>query len=345
MVVIRASAPNKLHLCGEHSVVYGGRALIAPVEIDGQRNAVTLTPSTGGAFRFSGDLGSAQMDKDGKFQGDAVYFPILQVARFVCGQLREDLPSADAVLDYSGSPKGTGSSASIPVALALALYTYFNHVPNRQELYDAGFVGDNAYHGGKSSGGDVAAVLSDRAQLFHREFEAGGIKPVFESVDLHMPSGTSLLLVSSSRGQPNASTAAQIELFAKAHGVVKKPAEMSDAERGAIIAPFDAVVAKIESLCRQDADAPALGRALDENHALLQAVTTDGIEEALRTAKSAGALGGKLIGAGGEGGALIALCRDDSIGKVQDALRGRGFASWPVQLAKKGPTVDDIRPE
>lgn len=345
MVVIRASAPNKLHLCGEHSVVYGGRALIAPVEIDGQRNVVTMRPTNSGVFRFSGDLGSARIGKDGKFQGDAVYFPILEVARFVCGQLREDLPSADAVLDYSGSPKGTGSSASIPVALALALYTHFNHVPSRQELYDAGFVGDNAYHGGKSSGGDVAAVLSDRAQLFHREFQADGVKPVFESVDLHLPSNTSLLLVSSSRGQPNASTAAQIELFAKAHGISKKPADMTDSECAVLIAPFDAVVAKIESLCRQDADEAALGLALDENHALLQAVTTDGIEEALRTAKEAGALGGKLIGAGGEGGALIALCFDADVSNVQDALKGRGFASWPVQLAKKGPAVDDIRPE
>ncbi|MBI2445909.1 hypothetical protein HYV43_05975 [Candidatus Micrarchaeota archaeon] len=345
MVVICASAPNKLHLCGEHSVVYGGKALIAPVEIGGRRNVVTLMPTDAGVFRFSGDLGSASIDGE-RMAGDAIYFPILEVASYVCRQLGEAVPSLDAVLEYSGSPKGTGSSASIPVALAVALYTFFNHVPSRQELYDAGFVGDNAYHGGKSSGGDVAAVLSDQAQSFHRVFEAGGsVKAIFESVDLHLPSGTSLLLVSSSRGQPNASTAAQIELFAKAHGIAKKPADLSDAERIAIAAPFDAVVSKIQSLCREDADAQELGSALEENHALLQSVTTDGIEEALRTARDAGALGGKLIGAGGEGGALVVLCLDDSVEKVQDALRGRGFASWPVQLARKGPTVDDIRPD
>ncbi len=339
MVTIRASAPNKLHICGEHSVVYGGKALMAPVEIGGKRNVVTLQSSDEGVFRFSGDLGSAWLE-DGENKGDAVYFPVLDVVAYVCQQLREPFPSAHARLDFSDAPKGTGSSASIPVALALALYAYFSHVPDRQELYDAGFVGDNAYHGGKSSGGDVAAVLSDRAQLFWRVFEAGQVKPVFDPVDLQLPSGTLLLLVSSDRGAPKATTAAQIEVFAKANGVSKKPVEMTDAERKAIVAPFDAIVAKIQSLCHPDADAQALGVALDENHALLKSVSTAGIDEAIQTAKGAGALGGKLIGAGGEGGALIVLCRTETADKVREALQNRGFESWPVQLAKKGPSLD-----
>ncbi len=339
MVVIRASAPNKLHICGEHSVVYGGKALMAPVEIGGRRNVVTLQPSDDGFLRFSGDLGSAWLEGVGK-KGDDVYFPVLDVAAFVCQQLREAIPSVHARLVFSDAPKGTGSSASIPVALALALYTYFSHVPDRQELYDAGFVGDNAYHGGKSSGGDVAAVLSNQAQLFWRVFENGTVKPVFDPVDLQLPNGTVLLLVSSDRGAPKATTAAQIEVFAKAHGIFKKPVELTDVERNAIAAPFDAVVAKIQSLCRPDADAQALGAALDENHALLQSVSTAGIDEAIQTAKIAGALGGKLIGAGGEGGALIVLCRNEDVAKIQETLENRGFESWPVQLAKNGPSLD-----
>ena len=41
-MAITASAPNKVHLAGEHSVVYGGLALMAPVEVNGKRNRITL---------------------------------------------------------------------------------------------------------------------------------------------------------------------------------------------------------------------------------------------------------------------------------------------------------------
>lgn len=323
-------------------MVYGGKALMAPVEIGGKRNVVTLSPSeVGGVFRFTGDLGTAWLE-NGEKKGDAIYFPVLDTALFVCRQLREAIPAVHAQLDFSDAPKGTGSSASIPVALSLALYAYFQHVPSRQELYDAAFVGDNAYHGGKSSGGDVAAVLSNQAQLFWRVFDNGVARPVFEAVDLHMPSGTVLLLVSSDRGAPKASTASQIEVFAHAHGVSKKPTDMSLDERKVVFTPFDAVVDKIQSFCRPDANPRALGAALDENHVLLESVSTAGITEAIATAKKAGALGGKLVGAGGQGGALIVLCQGREVEKVRDALQHSGFSSWPVQLARKGPSLDRV---
>jgi len=343
MVVIQASAPNKMILAGEHGVVYGASALVAPIEVDSKRNRITLTPRSGG-FCFQGDLGKSWL-QDGEAKGDDVYFPMVSIAQHVAEKVGEPVLSVTADLDFGGSPTGTGNSASISVALAMALFTAYNHVPTRQELYDAGFVGDNAYHGGKSSGLDVTGVLTDQVQRFVRVFANGSATPTFESLDLQMPTGCQLLLVSSDRGAPRPSTAQMIEQYARAHGISKKPTELTDTERALISKPFDAVVETIQSLCRNEADPNTLGAALDENHVLLQSVTTVGIEEALRTAKSAGALGGKLIGAGGEGGALIVLCLDSDIVRVQDALKGRGFQSWPVQLAKRGPSVDDIRPE
>ncbi len=338
MTFIRASAPNKLHLCGEHSVVYGGWALVAPVEVGGKRNAVRLEPHDG-PFRFEGDQGAAWL-QDATPAGDAVYHPLLETVLFVCKKLGHPAPNLKAVSAWSGSPKGTGNSASMPVALALALYRHFGKTPSRQDLYDAGFVADNAYHGGKSSGGDVTAVLSNQVQKFRRVFQGGQVRPESMELDLHLPNDYHLVLVSSHRGGQTGSTAVLIEQFARAHGVSKKPAEMTDAERKTVFAPFDAVVEKIRKECHADGDAVLLGNAFDENHALLQSVSTPDIDEAIFTAKGAGALGGKLIGAGGPGGSLIMLARNEDMAEIQKALENRGFESWPVQLARKGPNLD-----
>ncbi|MDP2717783.1 MAG: hypothetical protein Q8P02_03505 [Candidatus Micrarchaeota archaeon] len=338
MVVIRASAPNKLHLCGEHSVVYGGFALVAPIEAGGRRNTVLLEPHDG-PFRFEGDQGAAWVENR-KPLGDAAYFPMVQTALFVCDKMGQGVPSLKAVSTWSNSPKGTGNSASMPVALALALYRYFGKSPSRRDLYDAGFVADNAYHGGKSSGGDVTAVLSNKVQKFRRVFEGGQVRPESSELDLHLPSGTALVLVSSNRGGETGSTAVLIEQFAKAHGVSNKPADMTDGERRAVCAPFDAVVEKIQAECHANGDAGALGRAFDENHALLKSVSTAEIDEAISTAKTAGALGGKLIGAGGPGGSLIVLAQAANVSAIAAALKEKNFQSWPVGLANRGPALD-----
>lgn len=313
--------------------------MVAPVEVGGKRNAVSLE-KRGGGFWFGGDLGAAWLEGGAK-KGDEVYHPLLDVALHVAGKTGRSLDGLKATLSWAGAPRGTANSASISVALALALFKHFGKNPGQSELYDAGFVGDNAYHGGKSSGGDVAAVVSDKAKKFRRVFKDGAVVPESLDVELHMPRGTQLVLASTQKeGQERSSTAALIEQFAKAHGVSKKPAEMSDAERHALFDAFDVVVEKIASLCGRDASPEALGAALDENHSLLESVSTPAIDQTLSVAKQAGALGGKLIGAGGAGSALIVLVPDEKLKTVQSAVSDLGFESWPVGLAKRGPALD-----
>jgi D-glycero-alpha-D-manno-heptose-7-phosphate kinase len=62
------------------------------------------------------------------------------------------------------------------------------------------------------------------------------------------------------------------------------------------------------------------------------------IDEWYRTARSAGALGGKIIGAGG-GGHLLIVTAPDRADDVVQALRGADLNRIPVQLDRSGLVV------
>ncbi len=352
---IVSSAPNKIHVAGEHSVVYGGVTLIAPGEVNGKRNIVELTlrqgePQIEFIGKDFGETGKAVLHANGEKSGDDVWQPMLGVAQHVlndCGKSLAELnQTIMAERFFSGAPKGTGNSASIPAAFAAALYAFFDKKPTRRELFDAAFVADNAWHGGKSSGGDVQAVISDYPQKFWRKFSQGEVKPCYEDFHGTLPKNTLLVLIDSYKGiGEKTTTALQVEKFAKAHGITKKPVELTHVERKEVYKPFNEVVEKIESEMHLDGNPERLGEFINENHTLLRKsdVSSPEIEEIISISKKNGALGAKLVGAGGAGGAVIALCRKEKAHPVMNALREKGFNSWTVKFAEKGACIDSVQ--
>lgn len=347
MIRISASAPSKIHVAGEHSVVYGGLALMTPVQISGKRNRIVLEVDEGSeSVVFTGDLGTATMLAGGTLQGTEVYFGMFESIKKVFEANNFSLAGSgkkfSVTLYYSGAPKGTGNSASIPAALAAALYEYFGKAPSKEELFQAAYATDNVYHAGKSSGGDPRAVVSDKPLLFKKVFSEGKVTFDYKDAVLELPAGTSLLLVDSYRSGEKGNTGALVQSFAKNKGISKPPLEMSEEERKAVTAPFDAVVQKIVEECKPSGNAEKLALLLEENHALLReaGVSSEDIEECLKIAKENGALGGKLIGAGGNGGAVIILCKNEKVSSVKNALEQNKFTVYPFNFASRGASVD-----
>ena len=96
---------------------------------------------------------------------------------------------------------------------------------------------------------------------------------------------------------------------------------------------FDGVAAVVEAGARaaEAGDVTALGRAFDENQALLEAlgVSAPEVEALAAVARQNGALGAKLTG-GGAGGAVIALAHDpDRLGAI---LRETGVETLVVRV-------------
>jgi mevalonate kinase len=100
-----------------------------------------------------------------------------------------------------------------------------------------------------------------------------------------------------------------------------------DADEARYDALFDEISAAVD-LAREamaQGDLVALGRLMNENHALLQAIDVSGAEldRLVCAAREAGAWGAKLSG-GGMGGCMIALAGDAPPEAIADALRRAG---------------------
>ena len=81
-----------------------------------------------------------------------------------------------------------------------------------------------------------------------------------------------------------------------------------------------------------EGDAAQIGRLFDLNHGCLNAcgVSTPTLERMVQIARTSGALGAKLTGAG-NGGAVLAVTEAKGTG-VRDALRAAGFEATVCRI-------------
>jgi mevalonate kinase len=100
----------------------------------------------------------------------------------------------------------------------------------------------------------------------------------------------------------------------------------------ALCADIGALVAEAEAALTAG-DRAAVGRLMNLNHGLLSAlgVSTAGLDAAVHAARTAGALGAKLTGAGG-GGCMVALVTDETAPAVASALAPLARATFEAHL-------------
>jgi mevalonate kinase len=186
---------------------------------------------------------------------------------------------------------GLGASAALGVATARAvldsLGVTHDSVEGAERVSRAADAWERVYHG-NPSGIDTAAASAPGCLLYTR---GEGVERV--RVGRAMP------LVIALAGPP-ASTRSMVDSVARLRS--RRPEIVNKAFEG-----IRALVTNAR-LCIEAGDLPGLGKLMDLNQMLLSGlmVSTEGIENACEIARSAGALGAKLTGAGG-GGAVVAL--------------------------------------
>lgn len=135
---------GKLIVLGEHSVVYGHRALAAAVSLG---TTVTLTPRPGPTGLAASDIQDARL-----VEALAVALP----AGFAV-DIRTELPVG----------RGMGSSAALTVALLRAAAAARGETLDAETLHQRGFAVERVFHG-DPSGLDHAVAASGGALLYRR---------------------------------------------------------------------------------------------------------------------------------------------------------------------------------
>lgn len=304
-----ASAPGKIILLGEHAVVYGRPALAVPVR---QIRATAVVqnpadPTRQNIFIQAKNLGASYWLDEAEAQD-----PLARITSLALEKIgpAENYPLDIVVESTIPMAAGLGSGAAVSVALSAALGQHFQQPFSPQELSDLAYEVEKIHHG-TPSGIDNTVIAFDQPVFYVKasppETLKLGDRFTFVIADSGIDSSTAIAV-----GRVRQGWQSNQERFEKHFD------QIGDlTRRGRVFI--------------ENGDRHNLGELMNENHALLNqiGVGLPQLDELVISARSAGALGAKLSGAG-MGGNCIALVEPETAVAVEKAMRAAG-AVWSTR--------------
>ena len=298
-----ATAPGKIILFGEHAVVYGQPALAAPVTQ--VFTAVDVTDT----LRAGIEVEAPAVGLHGELRALPLAHPLRSTVENLFRALGIVSPPYLKITITSSIPvaSGLGSGAAVSVALIRALSAHFGHALDDAQVNALAYETEKLHHG-TPSGIDNTVITYGRPVYFVR----GELTETFEP-------GAPFSIVIGDTGVS--------ALTKESVGDVRKLWE-ADKKRWEKVFAKVGKVTKRATAAIETGKIDKLGALMDENHALLQAMTVSSpeLDKLVLMARAAGADGAKLSG-GGRGGNMIALVRPERAEKVASALLAAGARS------------------
>lgn len=308
LFLVKASAPGKIILFGEHAVVYGRPALAVPVNQVQVEVEIRASDSAGiwihaPLIDLHAELSSLPSDH-----------PIGSVILKLFSTPGFPSPSGRGARDESGIEihiastipvaSGLGSGAAVLVALLRALSLFFSSPLTDEQINELVFEIEKLHHG-TPSGIDNTVVTYNMPVYFIKG----------QPIETFRPGKPFTILIGDTGiPAPTKESVADVRRL-----------WLKDTNRCEEI--FDEI-AQISLIARRSIESgkpELLGELMDHNHALLQQLTVSSpeLDKLVDAARKAGALGAKLSG-GGRGGNMIALVEQARAESAAQALISAG---------------------
>lgn len=299
--MITASAPGKVILFGEHSVVYGRPAIAVPVF---NVSASAQIEAGGPGFRvIAPDLARDFWLRDALPDESLAAAIRAALAHFALDELPPGTLTVQSTIPLG---RGLGSGAAISAAVVRALAGFLGRSLSPADVSALVFEVEKLHHG-TPSGIDNTVIAFAQPVYFIKE------RPI-QRLRVARP----FTLVIGDTG-----------VVAPTRRVVGALRQRWQANPQRYEGYFDeiAVIARHAKLAieQEVVAVSALGKLMDENQEILEAMGVSSPELAglIAAARAAGAWGAKLSGAGG-GGNMIALVPPEIVAAVQTALVAAG---------------------
>ncbi len=297
---MKASAPGKIILFGEHAVVYNHPALAVPVT-QVHADVEVLDSPRAGVFVHAPDI-----DLHAELGALPLAHPLASVILktfqlFGISQLPDLEINITSTIPVAS---GLGSGAAVSAALIRALALHIGHPLTNEQVNELVYEIEKLHHG-TPSGIDNTVITYARPVYFIKG------KPI-ETFTVGKP----FTIVIGDTGIP-APTKESVGDVRRLWIRDQFPIENIFNE-----------IAQIALIARRSIESgrpELLGELMDSNHALLQALTVSSpeLDHLVESARKAGALGAKLSG-GGRGGNMIALAEQTSAESIAQALISAG---------------------
>jgi hydroxymethylglutaryl-CoA reductase len=298
-----ATAAGKVILFGEHAAVYGRHALALPIDnaveaVASRSSSLTTLTITDWGLSLTVDAGKAE-GLDG-----------------AVNLIRRELGVGEQQLDIkvrSHLPRGVGlgSSAAIAVAMVRAIARCIDVELDDARVNAIAFECEKLAHG-TPSGIDNTLSCFGQPLLFRKNGDT-------EMETLELQERPPLVVAISHEAGLTREVVASVRQRYEANA-----------------AHYEQIFDQIDSISRQGAaalqtvDYETLGQLMNICQGLLNAieVSTPELEQMIGIARSAGAIGAKLTGAGG-GGSIVALCPGKET-EVRTALQQAGYRTLEI---------------
>ena len=297
---------GKVIVLGEHSVVYGYPALAGPLS-----RGVTARGEPANKCQLV--IPDALMPEQRK---------VLKAA-FSRAMAACDEPGVKVSFDTDlPLSMGLGSSGALSVACARVLLQAAGRKGTASEVASVAWEMEQEFHG-TPSGVDHTTSTMEQLILYRRKpgAETGRAKVV------EAPKAVRLIVVMAGARSPTKVTVGAL-----------RERQKRWSERYQRVFREIGLLASEGAEAVEEGDLEALGDVMNVNHGLLAALglSSPGLDDMVHRLRSMGALGAKLTGAGGDGGAVIGLFHDTE--PAVHELTRLGYRCFDSQLA--GPRAE-----